>query len=147
MIRALLLIFLFVPLNGLSGDTIAAPVFSYGKLSNSCGPVDQPTTFLRLTTRRVSCNAKLDAPYIGVQISHRLTVPATITIHEPTRETYTDNANRCLIDGKCEQAISGTVVFERARDGIIGHYDLKFKDGDALGTFHVEWCHQHVTCW
>src|SRR5882672_4611766 len=121
MIRAVLVIFLFFPPSVLSGDTAAAPVFSYGKLSNSCGPVDKPIVLLRLTTRRVSCNAKLDAPDIAVQISHLLVVPTTVTVHEPTREApYGDSANRCLINSACDQAISGTVVLERARNGIIG---------------------------
>ncbi len=147
--RPLLLMFLFVLLSQLSGDAVPHAVFPHGRLFNSCGPVDQPIVLLRLTTRRVACHAKHYSPYIAVTIGEQLAIPTTVTLGTNTRQpNFTDVAQRCSTDA-CDPVVSGTIAFEKvARDGIVGHYDLKLKSGEVIsGGFVATWCHEHVVCW
>jgi hypothetical protein len=149
--RAVLLMFLLVPLGGLSGQAVASPAFSHGKLFNSCGPVDQPLVILRLTTRSIGCHAKHFAPYIGLTTDKQLSTPMTITVGADVgKARFGDSAQRCLTDDTgCDAAVSGTIVFERvAADGIVGHYDLRLKSGDVVtGAFKAIWCHERHMCW
>jgi hypothetical protein len=148
--RTLLLMFL-LPLGGSSAQAVASPAFSHGKLFSSCGPVDQPLVILRVTTRNISCHTKHFVPYIGLTTGKQVSTPMTIIIGGDIGKTgLGDSAQRCLTDnGGCDAAVSGTIVFElAAADAIVGHYDLRLKNGDVVsGPFKATWCHERHMCW
>jgi len=118
--------------------------YSYGKITNDCGPTDGLVTTLFLTSQPINCTQKeLPRPYISVMMDMRLVFPKIITL--PAQDRYRD-AYRCR--GECEPAVSGTIVIDRAAKGAVaGHYDLKFKNGDtAAGSFEAKSCWQKLLC-
>jgi hypothetical protein len=120
--------------------------FAYGQWWNGCGPVDEPTSGITLTTARLSCNfKKLPTPRINVQLSYHGDKSAPVAVEGANYEGPTPaQAGRCLKDdAPCEPAIGGTIRL----GGPKATYDLKFADGSVeKGTFVLKSCSKKIMC-
>ena len=133
----------------------AGPKFSFGRDWNGCGPADQPTAGIILTTTPPRCSARLLVeppryPYITVEYSDGSDKPSPIVVAW-VGQKQSATAWRCLKQNECVEAISGTVGYRAGTPGSPSSdfYELKFSDGsEEKGTFSRRFCwRQRVTCW
>jgi len=121
--------------------------YSYGSVQVSCAPWDGPAVEVRLTTEPAHCKPSR-GPYVFIAVWRGLPLRSGQTVKfGPGSDAGT--ASRCVKEGDCQAARSGTVVFDRFEDGTgaAGRYELIFKDGDVVkGTFDATWCSVHSVC-
>lgn len=131
---------------GTSSPTAEGP-YSYGSVQASCAPWDGPAVEVRLTTEPAHCGPS-GGPYVFIAVWRGLPLHAGQTVKfGPGSDAGT--ASRCLKEGDCQAARSGTVVFDRFGDGkgAAGRYELIFADGDVVkGAFDVTWCPVRAIC-
>ena len=66
-------------------------------------------------------------------------------------DSRSDNgyASRCAKENDCQRADSGTIEFEKFKDGsgARGRYELHFKNGETVsGPFEAQWCETLGMC-
>jgi hypothetical protein len=126
--------------------------FSFGRYWNGCGPVDQPTSGMTLTTVRSRCkkpDGLPDPPYINMQFVDSGSAPVVVVQGTSPQSA---SVSRCLKTGSaCDNAIGGTIDFGASiglRVTRPASYDLKFKDGSTeKGTFTTLPPCVRVVCW
>jgi hypothetical protein len=120
---------------------------SYGSVQASCAPWDGAAVEVRLTSEPAHCGPS-KGPFVSIAVWRGLPLHAGQTVKfGPGSDAGT--ASRCLKEGDCQAARSGTVVFDRFGEGkgAAGRYELIFRDGEVVkGSFDVAWCPVRTIC-
>jgi hypothetical protein len=138
----------FIAIVAIATTATSAPAaFSYGTIQGSCAPWDGPAIGMTLTSEPAQCKRTTE-PFISVGIWRGLPVQAgQVVKFGPGSDA--GFASRCKKEGDCERALSGTITFDRYKEGsgASGRYELLFKGDETLkGTFDVKWCNERVFC-
>ena len=127
--------------------TFAESPFTYGLIRGSCAPWDGPAIEVTLTKSPVQC-ARVAGPYISIGVWRGLPIHAGQTVKFGSGSDA-GFASRCVKEGDCERAESGSIVFEKYEEGLgaRGRYELHFKGGQTItGSFGARWCQTRVVC-
>ena len=121
--------------------------FSYGTMQSSCAPWDGPAIAITLTREPAQCK-RIAGPFLSLAIWRGLPIHAGQVV-KFVPGTDVGWAARCVKEGDCTPAQSGTIVFDHYQQdsGAAGHYELQFKSSETMkGSFEVKWCAERVFC-
>lgn len=122
--------------------------FSHGLIQGSCAPWDGPAIDVTLTKEPAQCKKEPGGPFVEIGVWKGLPLHAGQEVQfEPGSST--GFGTYCEKAGQCERAESGTIVFEKYKEGsgASGHYELHFKSGKTLaGSFDAKWCDNRALC-
>ena len=122
--------------------------FSHGLIQNSCAPWDGAAVQITLTDGAAQCERAPSGPYMSMGIWRGFPLHDGQVVKF---DSGSDNgfASRCAKDNDCHRADSGTIEFEKYKEGsgARGRYELHFKGGETIsGTFDVAWCKTRMIC-
>lgn len=145
--RILAVLAIFAVVGIVTAANSAADAFSYGTIQSSCAPWDGPAIGITLTHEPAQCK-RTSEPFLSIGIWRGLPVQSgQVVKFAPGSDA--GFASRCKKEGDCERALSGTITFDRYKEGsgASGRYELLFKGDETLkGTFDVKWCNERVFC-
>ncbi len=122
------------PLNHSTEAQVKLQTYSYG--TTTCLEGDNgPGLVLLLDASESVCKTRPSYPYLEIDIRELPVVPQKVIVIGPENWAF-----RCPNQKEsCEQALSGTVVFDRfGTENDAGHYELKFKNREIeTGRFNV----------
>ena len=126
----------------------ADPSPSRGLIQHSCAPWDGPAIAITLSQEAAQCNRAPSGPYLSMGVWRGLPLHDGQVV---SFDTHSNNgfASRCAKENDCQRAESGTIEFEKYKDGsgARGHYELHFKGGETVtGAFDVQWCDTRGMC-
>ena len=121
--------------------------FPFAYVEDACGPTDGLALEFFFTQKQAQCG-KFAEPFILIEIVENLpnSAPQDYSI---TAGRSALLASRCMSNGQCEAATSGTLHLAKFShgSGASGSYELHFKDGSVeAGSFDATWCVTRLLC-
>jgi hypothetical protein len=119
--------------------------FSFASVQRDCAPNDALALNFYFTTKKNECG-KHPEPLIEISIMRNLPKSAPYTMDLGGKDAA---AFRCLKQGVCERATSGTLHLGKFLEGesASGDYELHFQDGSVeKAVFTATWCNIKFVC-
>jgi hypothetical protein len=130
----------------LFGDKMSTQAhFSYAYVQRDCAANDALALNFYFTMKKSGC-VKYREPLIEISVVRNLpnSAPSSIDVSGNLATGF-----RCLTQGACERAISGTLHLSRFVEGksVSGEYELHFQDGSVeKASFNATWCYIKFVC-